>query len=324
MVPKTLNTNEWQYSAWRNHLHTFLLLTSMAAFLALLGWLVWGREGIVLLVLFGLLAIAITPRWSPWLVMRLYGAAEISSHHAPELYRIVTHLAHRAQLRTVPALFYVPSQLLNAFAVGHPQRSAIAITDGLLRQLTHRELTAVLAHEVSHVRNRDLRVMGLADLISRFTHALSLTGQLLLLINLPMILFSDVTINWLLIVLLIFAPAFSGLAQLALSRTREYDADLNAVRLTGDPEGLVSALRKMEQIQGRWLEQIMMPGQKVPDPSILRTHPATEDRVDRLVRLKSGEGEDLLSSESKESDYSSIFTHGKIPKPRRRIHGLWY
>ena len=324
MVPTTLDAAEWHYGAWRNHLQTLLLLSSMAAFLALLGWLVWGREGIVLLVVFGLMAMVITPRWSPWLMMRLYGAAAISPHQAPALYQMVEVLARRAHLKSAPVLFYIPSQLLNAFAVGHPHRSAIAITDGLLRQLTHRELAAVLAHEMSHVKSRDLRVMGLADLISRFTHALSLAGQLLLLINLPMIFFSEVNINWFLIALLIFAPTFSGLAQLALSRTREYDADLNAVRLTGDPEALVSALRKMEQIQGRWLEQIMVRRQKVPDPSILRTHPATEDRVERLMRLKLENGDRQFTGELGHMDYGSFLRHRDVPRPRRRIHGLWF
>ncbi len=154
--------------------------------------------------------------------------------------------------------------MLNAFAVGTRKHAAIAVTDGLVRQLDMRELVGVVAHEISHVRNNDLWVMGLADMFSRTTSILSLIGQFLLFLNLPLILLSQVTVNWFAIFLLIFAPNLSALAQLALARTREFDADLNAARLTGDPDGLASALVKIERAQGGWLERIFMPNRRVP------------------------------------------------------------
>ena len=83
-----------------------------------------------------------------------------------------------------------------------------------------------------------------------------------------------------------FAPTLSVLAQLGLSRTREYDADLNAAQLTGDPEGLARALVKIERVQGSWIERLFLPGRGVPEPSSLRTHPRTEDRVRRLMELQ--------------------------------------
>ena len=98
------------------------------------------------------------------------------------------------------------------FAVGSPARSAVAVTDGLIRQLGLRELLGVLAHEVSHIRSNDLWVMGLADMFSRATSVLSLLGQVLLLINLPLLLFSSATISWWVILLLIFAPSLASLA----------------------------------------------------------------------------------------------------------------
>jgi heat shock protein HtpX len=146
----------------------------------------------------------------------------------------------------------LPSRILNAFAVSAPKQSAIALTDGLIRQLSDRELV----------------------------------GQLLLILNLPLVLTGAAVINWWAILLLIFAPNLSALAQLALSRTREFDADLNAVRLTGDPQGLASALVKIEQLQGVWMERVLLPGRRVPEPSLLRTHPHTEDRINRLAALK--------------------------------------
>jgi heat shock protein HtpX len=152
-----------------------------------------------------------------------------------------------------------------------------------------RELTGVVAHEMSHVTNEDTRVMMLADVIGRMTASLSFIGQILIFINLPLFLMGQAHIPWLAIVLLLAAPSISSLLQLALSRTREFDADLVAVRLTGDPRGLASALAKMERYQGGWLGTIFMPGRRQPDPSLLRTHPRTEERVRRLLAIEGRE-----------------------------------
>ncbi len=281
----------WMQHAWRNRLQSLFLLLLMAAFLALLGTLLWGPDGIWFMLTIGVMAILLGPTVSPQWVMRLYGARRLSPDEAPELHEMVRTLAARADIGHLPELYYLPSSMLNAFAVGNSRHSAIAVTDGLLRHLSPRELRGVLAHEISHVRNNDLFVMGLADTFSRATSTLSLMGQFLLLVNLPLILVSGATISWLAIFLLVFAPTFSTLAQLALSRTREFDADLGAAWLTEDPEGLASALRKIEKIQGSWLERIFMPGRGIPEPSILRTHPDTEERIARLLSLKTRFGE---------------------------------
>ncbi|MET0104437.1 MAG: zinc metalloprotease HtpX [Sedimenticola sp.] len=281
-----IDTDAWLQHAWRNRLQSLLLLGVMAGFLALLGWLLWGRDGLFVLVTVGVVAVLANPSFSPWLIMRMYGARPLDQAEAPVLWRAMSELTARAGLASAPKLFYVPSRMLNAFAVGTREQSAIAVTDGLLRQLELDELIGVLAHEVSHIRSNDLWVMGLADLFSRATSLLSLLGQFLLLLNLPLILFSQVTISWWAILLLIFAPNLSALAQLALSRTREYDADLNAARLTGNPNALARALARIERVQGGWLEQIFLPGRRVPEPSLLRTHPHTEERIARLMALK--------------------------------------
>lgn len=276
----------WRQHAWQNRLQSLLLLAAMAGFLGLLGWLLWGPHGVLMLLAAGLLAVALNPSLSPRWVMALYGARPIPPAHAPGLWRLLAHLAERAGLPAVPTLHYVPGPVLNAFAVGRPERSAIAVSDGLLRGLSERELAGVLAHEVSHIRNNDLWVMGLADLASRATALLSLVGQVLLLVNLPLVVFGAATVNWLAIVLLVFAPHLSALAQLALSRTREYDADLNAALLTNDPRGLAGALARIERAQGGWLERVLLPGRRLPEPSLLRTHPDTRDRIERLLALE--------------------------------------
>ena len=133
-----------------------------------------------------------------------------------------------------------------------------------------------------------MRAMGLADVISRITGLFALLGQLLLFLNFPLLLVGRAPISWLAVLLLIAAPRLSALLQLALSRTREFQADLGAARLTGDPEGLASALRKMEAYQSGIWKRILMPGGGGPNPSLFRTHPATGERVRRLLELVEG------------------------------------
>lgn len=286
MYVRAIDEDIWLQHAWRNRVQSFLLLSVMAGFLALLGWLLWGSAGIWLLLIFGAVAVLFHPVISPRLVMRLYGATPILSQKRSLIGQILAELSRRADLPRIPQLYYIPSRVLNAFAVGTQDQAAIAVTDGLLRRLNQREITAVLAHEIGHIRSNDLWLMGLADLFSRMTTTLSFIGQLLFILNLPLLLFSLVSINWFVILLLIFAPSLSALAQLALSRTREFDADLNAVRLTSDPDGLAHALLKIDHQQGSLWERVFMPGKQIPDPSLLRTHPETNERVERLMSLK--------------------------------------
>lgn len=276
----------WQQHAWLNRLQSLALLLFMGAYLGLLGWLLAGPSGLAALLVSGAIAVMINPAAAPHWVMHLYRARRLSARDAPALLELVATLGRRAALPAIPALYYVPSETLNAFAVGHPRRSAIAVTDGLLRRLDLRKLAGVLAHETSHIRSNDLWVMGLADMCSRATSLLSLFGQLLLIVNLPLLLFGELGIDWWLIALLVVAPTVSAMAQLALSRTREFDADLNAARLTGDPDGLAAALARIERIQGGWMERVFLPGRGIPDPSLLRTHPQTGDRIARLQALK--------------------------------------
>ncbi|MDH5323824.1 MAG: zinc metalloprotease HtpX [Gammaproteobacteria bacterium] len=283
---QAINLDTWEQHAGLNRLQTLLLFAFMAGFLGLLGWILWGFSGIIILGLLALLFFSLNPALPPQLIMRLYQATPIRPQQAPTLYGITRELAQRAQLPVSPTLYYIPSQTVNAFTVGNRNQSVIAITDGLLRTLNTREQTGVLAHEISHIRNNDLRVMSLADTFSRLTALMSLLGQFLLLINLPLILFGMVSINWLAIMVLIFAPSVSALAQLGLSRVREYDADLNAARLSGDPEGLARALEKIETTQRHWLQRLFLPSHQQTEPSLLRTHPPTEERIRRLLALQ--------------------------------------
>jgi heat shock protein HtpX len=223
----------------------------------------------------------------------------------------------------VPRLYCVPSRVLNAFAVGNRQRAAVALTGGLVQSPEFRELAGVLAHEISHIRNNDLWVMGVADMFSRMASLLSLLGPLLLVFSLPLWLVGDVAIPWFAVIVLIFAPTLAALVQLGLSRTREYQADLNAAALTGDPHGLASALQRMQRIQGPWLERIVLPGRRVPDPSLLRTHPATGERVQRLRFLQP-----VRRPAAAWLDPGGRAWHDRgqagARRPRSHLNGLWY
>lgn len=269
----------------RNRLHSLLLLTSMMLLLVFLGWLIAGRQGIIWAIVLGGLSLFFGGRASPQLVLRMYRARPLTAQEAPQLYQIVQELARRANLSYVPTLYYIPTRMLNAFAVGSQRNAAIGVTDGILRSLNLRELTGVLAHEMSHIRNNDMRSMTIADVVTRITNLFSTFGKFLLFLNFPLILMGSYTVSWWAIVLLIFAPMLSGLLQLALSRTREFDADLDAVQLTHDPAGLMSALQKLENHATSLWQQVLMPGRGVPDPSIFRTHPHTKDRIARLQEL---------------------------------------
>ena len=321
-----IDSEVWQRHAAGNQLQSLLLLGGMGAFLALLGYLVWGPLGVLLLVVLGGLSVLFNPSVSPRMIMRFYQARPIHPAQAPQLAEANRVLSERAGLQRTPALYYVPSAMLNAFATGSPGNASIGLTDGLLRSLSPRELTAVLAHEISHVRANDLFVMGLADLFSRMTSALSLMGQLLLLLNLPLLFMGEAHVPWLVVLLLIFAPSVSALTQLALSRTREFDADLTAVGLTGDPVGLGSALLKLERLQGGWWERVFAPGRRVPDPSLLRTHPSTEDRVARLNELAGHRGPSRVHRAS--PVHARVGMRQLAPDwprpPGWRITGLWY
>ncbi len=149
----------------------------------------------------------------------------------------------------------------------------------------------MLAHEISHIAHDDVKVMAFSDMVARFTSFMSTVGLISLLLNLFGFFGGyEAQVPWFAVLILLSAPTVGGLLQLALSRTREFDADLGAAVLTGDPDGLATALTKLERAQGRLWEGLVLPGGRIPDPSVLRSHPRTADRVVRLMALKMGGG----------------------------------
>jgi heat shock protein HtpX len=259
------------------------------------------------------------------MIMRFFRARQLDPRHGSQIVHVVDVLSDRAELAVPPRVYVIPSMTLNAFATGTPQNAVIGITEGMLRRLGINELAGVLAHEISHIRNNDLAVMGLADIMTRLTQVLAYLAIVLALVNLPAIVLGEAEFHLLALALLYLAPTAGSLIQLALSRTREYDADLEAASLTGDPASLASALEKLERYQGRFWEDMRLPvpGRRIPQPSLLRSHPKTEDRVARLRAL--ADRSMLPHLTVTDEPMVSLIGLGPVAmRPRYRWTGVWF
>jgi heat shock protein HtpX len=320
-----LDANTVRVHRSRNTLHSLLLVGGLGLLTGFSAWLIWGGMGIAItLVAIGVIY-AFAPRVPPALIMRMYRARQIDPRGGGQLIQIIDVLADRAELPAMPRIYVIPSMTLNAFATGTPQNAAIGITEGLLRRLSLNEVAGVLAHEISHIRNNDLAVMSLADVMTRFTQMLAYLALFLAIFNLPAFLLGDAEISFWGLLLLYLAPTAGSLIQLALSRTREHDADLEGASLTGDPASLASALEKLERYQGRFWEDMMLPvpGRRIPQPSLLRSHPLTAERVARLRAL---ENRPLLPQISVAQEPAQVETNSATTamRPRYRWTGTWF
>lgn len=311
-----------QTKPWRhrliNRLQTILLVLVLFGISTLAGGLVFGEVGLWVALIVSLFALIVEPVATSVLTLRMYRARPIHPAEAPDLWALLYELARRAKLESVPTPHYIPSTMVNAFAIGSKRHSAIALTDGLLRTLTPRELVGVIAHEIAHIANEDLRVMSLADYVSRLTSLMALITKISILLSLPWLLTGQLSINWWGLLLLVISPQLALLAQLGLSRVRELDADHTAANLTGDPRGLASALARIEQINRSW-RTWLIPGWGNPEPSWLRTHPPTGERIARLLALET-------SSHIPIPNIGSQFSPTSAPirrPPRWYPGGLW-
>lgn len=316
------NRETFHQHTWTNRVQTLLLIAILLAIGATAGGLLFGETGMWMALLACCMALVIQPGAAPELTLRLYRAQAITRTAAPTLSEIEDALAARAGLPAPPRLYYIPSPIINAFAVGNRTRSAIALSDGLLRGLSLREIAGVLAHETAHIAHGDLRVMGLADYISRLTGLFAIVGQVLILASLPLVLAGEAEVNWTGLLVLALAPHLALLAQLGLSRVREFDADLRAAELGGDPQGLASALVRIERASRSW-RSILLPGWGNPEPSWLRTHPATEERLDRLLALSARGEPPHAWHEAPHWNLPDDFPPSRVA-PRWRIGGYWW
>src|SRR2546426_10321922 len=234
-----------------NALKTTLLLGLLTGLLMWVGQLVGGMQGMTLMLVFAIVMNLGSYWFSDRIVLAAYGARALSEQDAPDLFRVVRELAAGAPM-PMPRVYLIPSEAPNAFATGRsPQHAAVAVTQGILRLLNAEELEGVLAHELSHVRNRDIligsvaatlaaAIMVLADM-ARFAAFFGGGGRNDRESSNPLAL----------LVMAILAPFAAMLIQLMVSRSREYQADASGAEMARSPYGLAHALQKLEDSNKR-------------------------------------------------------------------------
>jgi heat shock protein HtpX len=278
----------------KNTFKTFVLLAGLGGLLVIIGQVLFGYAGAIIGLAIGLVFVGFSYWRSDTLAIRAARAVPVTEEQMPEYYAIVRELTQQAGM-PMPKLYVTPDQQPNAFATGrNPEHAAVAVTQGILRILDWNELRGVLAHEISHVGNRDILIGSVAAAIA--------TGITLIANFLQFSAFfggrDDDDANPIaLLALAILAPLAAGLLQMAISRSREFEADRSGARLIGDGEPLARALQKLE-VGARQIPMDIDPahasafivnpltGRKMSFANLWRTHPKTEDRV---ARLRSGE-----------------------------------
>jgi heat shock protein HtpX len=279
-----------------NTLKTTLLLGLLTGLLLWIGQLLGGTHGLVI----GLIFAAVMNLGSYWfsdkIVLRMYGARELPPEEAPDLHRIVRELATGAQM-PMPRVYLVPSDSPNAFATGRsPSHAAVAVTEGILRLLSLDELRGVLAHELSHVYNRDTLISAIAATLAGVVMMVARMAQFAALFGGMRRDERDEGGGALgLLFTIIVAPLAAMLIQMAISRSREYQADATGARLSHRPDALASALEKIATVSGR----VPLPASPatahlfIVNPlrgqwlaNMFSTHPPIEERVRRLRAMR--------------------------------------
>ena len=276
-----------------NQIRTTILLAVMTVLILWVGQLLGGRQGMIIALIFAAGMNFFSYWYSDKLVLKMYRAAEVTSNQAPEVYEIVQRLTRQAGL-PMPKLYVIPQQAPNAFATGrNPEHAAVAVTEGLLKIMDREEVTGVLAHELAHVKNRDILIGSIAA---------TMAGAIMMLAT--MARWSAIfggggnrdeegggagVIS--LIAMSIIGPMAAMIIQMAISRSREYLADATGAGFAGHPEGLARALEKL----GAYSRRLPMNANPstahmfIVNPlsgrsmmSLFSTHPPLEDRIARL------------------------------------------
>lgn len=277
-----------------NALKTALLLGALTGLLILIGGYFGGKQGMVIAFVFAMVMNLGSYWFSDKIVLRMYRAQEVTEQQAPELYRMVQDLSMRAGL-PMPKVFIVPSQTPNAFATGRNEHHAVvAVTEGILRMLNRDELEGVLAHELSHIKNKDILIGAIAATVA---------GAVTMFANMAQwaVIFGgrggdeEEGGGLGLLVMAILAPIAAMIIQMAISRSREYMADEGGARVSGKPFGLASALEKLAR------GSAAIPMDANPSTAhiftvsplsgrsfmtLFSTHPPIEERIARLRQMK--------------------------------------
>jgi heat shock protein HtpX len=276
-----------------NWVKTAMLMAAITALFVVIGGVVGGSKGMMLALLVALAMNFFSYWFSDKLVLKMYNAQEVDEASAPQFYRMIRELATRAQL-PMPRVYLITEDAPNAFATGrNPEHAAVAATTGILRVLSERELRGVMAHELAHVKHRDI-------LIS--TVSATMAGAISALANFAMFFGgrdsdgrrSNPIAS---IAVAMLAPLAGALIQMAISRAREFEADRGGAQISGDPQALASAPQKIhafaagipfpaaEQHPATAQMMIMNPLAGGGISKLFSTHPATEERVARLMEM---------------------------------------
>jgi heat shock protein HtpX len=279
-----------------NMLKTTLFLALLTGLFMAVGGLLGGRGGMMTAFVLALVMNFVSYWFSDKIVLKMYGAQPLGESEAPVVHRIVRSLATRAGI-PMPKLYLLPSEAPNAFATGrNPQHAAVAVTHGILRIMDETELEGVLAHELSHVLNRDILISTIAATIA---------GAISMVANMAQwgLMFGGGrhddegrgTNPIALILTVILAPLAAMIIQMAVSRSREYQADASGAKLTRNPLGLASALGKLEQ-GSRMVPMNANPSTAhlfIVNPlsgrslmSLFATHPPVQERIARLRSMR--------------------------------------
>ncbi len=274
-----------------NQIRTTVLLAALTALIVLLGKLFGGQQGMIIAFIFAAGMNFFSYWFSDKIVLKMYRAQEITAQQAPEVYDMVQELARRAQL-PMPKVFLIPQETPNAFATGrNPQHAVVAVTQGLLQLMNREEVMGVLAHEMAHVKNRDILIGSIAA---------TMAGAIMILASMArwFAIFGGASSDdddgggiVGLVVMAFLAPLAAMIIQMAISRSREYLADATGANFAGHPEGLARALEKLGQYSKR-LPMHANPSTAhmfIVNPlsgrslmSLFSTHPPLEKRIERL------------------------------------------
>jgi heat shock protein HtpX len=271
-----------------NWLKTTILMAGIVALFGAMGAALGGQQGMIIALLIGGAMNFFAYWFSDKMVLKMYNAREVDETSAPQFYGMVKELAGRANL-PMPRVYLIDEAQPNAFATGrNPENAAVAATTGILQLLSPRELRGVMAHELAHVKNRDILISTLSATIAGAISTLANFG----------LFFSGQNREggnpFLAILVMIFAPIAAMVIQFAISRTREFGADQGGAQISGDPNALADALAKIdryargipnEAAEAHPATAQMMIINPLHSGSVARlfsTHPATEERIARL------------------------------------------
>ena len=279
-----------------NTLRTTMLLGLLTGLLVVAGGAIGGQAGMTIALGLALVMNFASYWFSDKIVLSMYGAQQVSEHEAPEFYGMVRHLAHQAGL-PMPKVYIIPSATPNAFATGrNPEHAAVAATEGIMRILTREELAGVMAHELAHVKNRDILIQSIAATIGGAITYLAQMAQWAAIFGGGRSDDDEGGGGFIAMILMaILAPIAAMLIQMAISRSREYGADMGGAEIAGNPLHLANALRKLEMANHQLPMHEATPATAhmfIVNPltggglmSLFSTHPPMAERVRRLEEM---------------------------------------